>query len=790
MKIFSKKMVCLWFCAAVLLAANSVMAQDPVPQTLTQTVTYNGQTITLRMVKDSVRGPNFEVLVQNAQGGYDPWQPGEVRTYIGTVDERPDAYAAGILLIGGKFKAKINFDRGVSWWTSGSTVFNTHGTQSTTYNIPSKATVTPGKAGTNTYSFGVGLDSDYQYYKRRGTVAGCFQMMEFSAINVRAQYLQNVMLKPELGRVIIRPHQSQCPYEGVDGNLLSEFRTHWNTRHPYSAAPRDVAALATPVIGGGVAWVGVIGGSFAYSSNGMRSDGSFDSVWRHELGHNWGVSDHHADRPEGPTMMCGNKYARFNGPAVDAIFDHRDSRIDRFTSLGAYSKVNLPPYAAMEFVDGLQVGQKVTIDVTANDFDVNAQALSLHSFESFSDQGGTITLSPSTGPNGRDELIYTAPIKIDNAKDYFHYTIADSGGARSTGVVILSVSTNLTITAQPADVSVFVGEKASFTVTAVNPLTGDDTGLTYQWKYSPDGVAYSHVAGGTSSTLTFNAAQSADIGYYYCDVTRDSNNETVSSDIAHLIVKQTLAHWTMDQDDFIDGSYVDIIAHRNAAPNTKPEFVPGAGPDAPPAGAAVINPDSDASVGTWNPLETTGQVTLSAWIKWNGTIDEYGNDILSKSDGWGADSMMWAFKIRGVTNGKAGVRFYNKLDSTGVLKHGLIPVDTWTHVCVTYASGVGKLYIDGRLVQTDSSFVFSNATTSTLTIGGTAAFPGAMDNVMIHNYAMTAEDVAALFYQTSKEAICLYPPSIDFNDDCQTDFLDLAVLAENWLDCGKVPHCR
>ncbi|AQT68099.1 hypothetical protein STSP2_01254 [Anaerohalosphaera lusitana] len=787
MSIISKRIVLCWLCMSVLLVANSVLAQAP--ETFTQNVTHDGQTITLQMVKDSVRGPDFEVLVQNAQGNYNSWQPGEVRTYIGTVYQRPDAYAAGILLDNGTFKARVNFDRGKSWWTLGNSVYDTHGTQSTTYNIPTMPTVSPGKAGSSTYSFGVGFDSDYQYYARRGSVADCLEMMEFTAINVKAQYLQNVMLMPELGRVIIRPYSSQCPYEGVGGNLLGEFRTHWNTYHPVSVAPRDVAALVSPTIGGGVAWVGVIGSGFAYSSNGIRSDGSFDGVWRHELGHNWGTSDYHAGSPEGPTMMCGNKYARFNGPAVKSIFDHRDSRIDRFTNLGTYSKVNLPPYAAMDFLEGIHAGQSVTIDVMANDHDVNGQDLTFYDFETSSSQGGTITLSAGTGPNGRDELIYTAPIGLFNAKDYFHYTIRDSAGARSTGVIILSLSRNLTIIGQPVDEYVIPDEQASFAVDAVNPFTGDDTGLSFQWKYSADGSTYSNVAGGTGSTLTIAAPQSSDQGFYYCDVTIDSNGEMVSSETAQLVVKQTLAHWTMDQDDFVNGKYVDIAGSYDAGTSSVPTFVTGAGPDEPAFGAAVINPDSDAVAGTWNPLESTGQMTISAWVKWNGTIGEYGNDILSKGDSWGPDTMMWAFKIRGVSSGKAGIWFYSQQD-TGIRSAGQVPEQIWTHISLVYDSGQARLYVNGKLITTHDNFTLGTGTASTLKIGGGGAFPGAMDEVTIHNYAMSDEDAATLYYETSQEAVCLNPPSIDLNDDCRVNLSDLLIMAESWADCGLVPECR
>ena len=343
----------------------------------------------------------------------------------------------------------------------------------------------------------------------------------------------------------------------------------------------------------------------------------------------------------------------------------------------------------------------------------------------------------------------------------------------------------------PADTAVGLGEYAELAVDATNPFTQDATGLSYQWMYSPDGVTYSPV-GADSPIYALAAAQPADQGYYYCDVTIDSNGETVSSRTAFLIVKQALAHWTMDQADFVAGQYLDIAGTHNAAPSETPVFVAGAGPDMPEAGAAVIDPNSyDANIGTWNPLETTGQITISIWLKWNGDTTNIsgGYEILSKSSGWDLDLSMWNLKLRSVSGGNAGIWFYNKSNSL-IRTAGLIPADTWTHVCATYGSSVARLYIDGELVVEKTGAVMGTGTDSTLKFGGTSAsnaFPGAWDEVMILNYLASEEDAAALYYQTSREAVCLNPPALDFNSDCQTDILDFAILAENWLACGKVP---
>jgi len=342
--------------------------------------------------------------------------------------------------------------------------------------------------------------------------------------------------------------------------------------------------------------------------------------------------------------------------------------------------------------------------------------------------------------------------------------------------------------ALPADTTVDVGEYVELTVDASNPFTMNSDGLSYQWMYAADGVTYSAV-GTDSSTLAISSAQISDQGYYYCVVTIDSNGKTEVSRTAQLIVKQELAHWTLDQADYVNGVHLDMVGGHDADPNGEPLFVTGAGPDEPATGATLIDSDTYAPVGTWAPSETTGQFTVSAWIKWDGTaLNTSGNGILCKGYNWNSETM-WMVRIRDIAaNGNAGIRFYNA-SGLMVISQGVITPNTWMHVTATYGSGQAQLYINGELAGKDTAAALGTGTTTLLTLGagGNATFPGDLDEVMIHNYAMSNEDAATLYYQTSKEAVCLYPPVVDLNDDCKIDLLDFAIFAKSWFDCGLVP---
>ncbi len=76
-------------------------------------------------------------------------------------------------------------------------------------------------------------------------------------------------------------------------------------------------------------------------------------------------------------------------------------------------------------------GTPVVIDVLANDFDAQAESLSIVGFDDTSTLGGSVTRSIGTGPGGRDQLIFTG---AGIGSDSFEYTIS-SGIAISTVTV-------------------------------------------------------------------------------------------------------------------------------------------------------------------------------------------------------------------------------------------------------------------------------------------------------------------------------------------------------------------
>lgn len=79
-------------------------------------------------------------------------------------------------------------------------------------------------------------------------------------------------------------------------------------------------------------------------------------------------------------------------------------------------------------------GGQRTVDVLANDWHGESQAMTIQSFQATSLRGGTVVRSVGTGPGGRDQLRYTAPSGVNGA-DSFTYTITDASSRTSVAAV-------------------------------------------------------------------------------------------------------------------------------------------------------------------------------------------------------------------------------------------------------------------------------------------------------------------------------------------------------------------
>ncbi len=131
-------------------------------------------------------------------------------------------------------------------------------------------------------------------------------------------------------------------------------------------------------------------------------------------------------------------------------------------------------------------------------------------------------------------------------------------------------------------------------------------------------------------------------------------------------------------------------------------------------------------------------------------------------------------------------------------KSGLgIANDEWHLVTITYNGSQVVTYFDGLPVQTNNysatnfapwQYTFPLLSVNSRGTIGTENFAGGVDDMRIYNYALTAEQVAQMYYDTTGEKVCLYGnPTYDLNGNCIVDLGDLALLAGDWLTHGFYP---
>ena len=111
-------------------------------------------------------------------------------------------------------------------------------------------------------------------------------------------------------------------------------------------------------------------------------------------------------------------------PGDDDVFGHGRVNVFRAVQAGAATEAgNVAPVARPDAVVAYTL-ETIAIDATRNDYDFNLDALSITGFDAVSAQGGVLGLSAGTGPQGRDELMYTPPPGYLGG-DSLSYTISD-----------------------------------------------------------------------------------------------------------------------------------------------------------------------------------------------------------------------------------------------------------------------------------------------------------------------------------------------------------------------------
>jgi hypothetical protein len=253
---------------------------------------------------------------------------------------------------------------------------------------------------------------------------------------------------------------------GNTSDQLSQFRDHWQDNFEW--IERDVAHfLSGRVLGGGIAWLNALcedGIDYALSANLvgtfpyptlMQSEFNWDIiVVTHELGHNFGSPHTHNYNPlidgcgigdctnadQGTLMsychQCpgglANMNIRFHETVIDRILDYLEN--DTLCNL---SDTAGPPDPNNDF-EHVAANSANRIDVLRNDLSGDCTTPTIATHDAVTQMGGSVSISTGTGPNGRNELLYTPPNGFTGA-DQFFYWVGNGGASVVGGQVKVSV---------------------------------------------------------------------------------------------------------------------------------------------------------------------------------------------------------------------------------------------------------------------------------------------------------------------------------------------------------------
>jgi hypothetical protein len=153
-------------------------------------------------------------------------------------------------------------------------------------------------------------------------------------------------------------------------------------------------------------------------------------------------------------------------------------------------------------------------------------------------------------------------------------------------------------------------------------------------------------------------------------------------------------------------------------------------------------PGNAVNLGTFNPSEKTGMLSVSLWAKWNGLSNQW-QGLIGKRDTWAADQTMWHIEAA-QTTGVLSLGRYNISVGSG---NTVLKVGEWTHIAVTFDKTTARFYING--VQTGSgAFSFGPDREASLQFGQDSAdgnaFNGALDEVKLYDIVLTPAEILAL----------------------------------------------
>ena len=164
--------------------------------------------------------------------------------------------------------------------------------------------------------------------------------------------------------------------------------------------------------------------------------------------------------------------------------------------------------------------------------------------------------------------------------------------------------------------------------------------------------------------------------------------------------------------------------------------------------AVVFNPDGCVGIdcGIFDPTDGTGEFSLALWAFWDGTGDF--QHFLTKSNGWGADTMMFQVELWGAhTDATYTDRVGVSYQPAGSVPFSIMPKNEWVHLTFTFDGSDLRLYLNGVDEEGPKTFSIGPNIDAPVLIGvadtGARVFHGTLDEVRVYSHALSESEVLA-----------------------------------------------
>jgi hypothetical protein len=187
-------------------------------------------------------------------------------------------------------------------------------------------------------------------------------------------------------------------------------------------------------------------------------------------------------------------------------------------------------------------------------------------------------------------------------------------------------------------------------------------------------------------------------------------------------------------------------------------------------------------------------ITISTWVysrggsNWNRILD-FGNSTTAN---------MFVCVNTGSVNRQLRFAVNTGTEQNVTTANDALPDYEWTFVSCTLAGNTARIYVNGKLVGTNTSFTndpVTMGTTANNWLGrsqfgsGDGYFNGMIDELKIYNYARTTVQIAQDYQAVKPGWICnmeLTALVYDFNGDCEVSLQDFAMFAATWLNSNRI----